>query len=81
MSRVPDDPGNYFQTSSSLATSERKATKAKNKYGDPIKFPSKILAVTADPDDERVLYVAEAAGEVKRVDLDVCKTLLSPPGL
>lgn len=68
-----DDPGHYFQTSDAIATSERKAAKAKNKRGDPIKLSSKILAVEADPSRQDVLYAAEAAGEVKRVNMDVCK--------
>jgi len=70
-----NDAGHFFQTSDSLATSARKAAKSKNKHGNPIKLPSKLLAVLADPTDERgdVVYVAEAAGEVKRVKLDVCK--------
>jgi hypothetical protein len=73
MAKVKDDPGNYFQTSDSLATNERKAAKAKNQQGYLIKLSSKILAVIADPKDQRIVYVAEAAGEVKRVDLEVCK--------
>lgn len=36
-------------------------------------MPSKILAVTADPQDTRCVYVAEAAGTVKHVNVDVCK--------
>lgn len=67
-----NDPGHYFQTSASLATSERKAAKAKNKHGKPIKLPSKLLAVCEDPGDERAVFVAEAAGEVRRVVLEVC---------
>lgn len=69
-----DDPGHYFQTSDAIATNERKAAKAKNKRGDPIKLPSKILAVQADQSHDGLLYVAEAAGEVKSVNLDVCKS-------
>lgn len=68
-----NDPGHYFQTSASLATNERKAAKAKNKLGKPIKLPSKILAVHQDPSDERAVFVAEAAGEIKRVVLEVCE--------
>lgn len=68
-----NDPGHYFQTTDSLATSERKAAKSKNKHGEPIKFPSKILAAQADLWDGNLVYVAEAAGEVKRVSLEVCK--------
>lgn len=69
--------GYYFQTSESLATTERKAKKAKNKHGDPIKLPSKILAVENDPFDDGAIYIAEAAGEVKRIVLEVCKRIFS----
>ncbi|CAK1361247.1 putative WD repeat-containing protein [Cercospora beticola] len=65
-----NDPGHYFQTTEAIATSERKAAKSKNKHGDPIKLSSKILAAIADPFNENAIYVAEAGGEVKRVDLE-----------
>ncbi|KAK5163621.1 uncharacterized protein LTR77_010570 [Saxophila tyrrhenica] len=70
---ISNDAGHFFQSSAALATTERKAAKAKNKYGDPIKFPSKILAILIDPNDKGGLYVAEAAGEVKKVRLDTQK--------
>jgi hypothetical protein len=66
--------GHFFQTSDSLVSEERKAAKAKNKLGRPIKLSSKLLAVTPDPFDERAVYVAEAAGEVRRVVLEVSNT-------
>ncbi|KAF2206185.1 hypothetical protein CERZMDRAFT_115876 [Cercospora zeae-maydis SCOH1-5] len=65
-----NDPGHYFQTTEAIATSERKAAKSNNKHGHPIKLPSKILAAIADPFHENAIHVAEAAGEVKRVDLE-----------
>jgi hypothetical protein len=68
-----NDPGHYFQTTSALEETARKAAKSKNTKGDPIKLPSKILAATADPQDENQIYVAEAAGSVKRVNLEVDK--------
>jgi WD40 repeat protein len=68
-----NDAGHFFQTSDSLATTERKAAKAKNKHGNPIRLPSKILAAIPDPQSDHAVYVAEAAGEVKRVVLEVCK--------
>lgn len=72
-----NDAGHFFQTSESLATSERKSAKAKNKEGNPIKLPSKILAAQADPSNGGALFVAEAEGEVKRVVVEVCKRFLS----
>ena len=70
------DAGHFFQTSDAIATSERKSTKAKNRHGDPIKLSSKILAVKVDPSSDGAVYVAEAAGEVNRVDLEVCKNMM-----
>jgi hypothetical protein len=69
--------GHFFQTSESLVAEQRKASKAQNKLGRPIKLSSKLLAVTADPFDERAVYVAEAAGEVRRVVLEVSSGLYS----
>ncbi|KAF2770733.1 WD40 repeat-like protein [Teratosphaeria nubilosa] len=64
-----NDPGHYFQTSDSIAASERKAVKAKNKHGEPIKLPSKILAVHRDPVKPGSVLIAEAAGQTKAVHL------------
>lgn len=59
------------EDSSALNEEARKATKSKNTRGSPIKLPSKILAVVSDPQNEDAVYVAEAAGNVKRVNLKV----------
>ncbi|KAI7235294.1 WD domain-containing protein [Hortaea werneckii] len=64
------DAGHFFQTTDALATSERKAAKAKNKHGDLIKLPSKLLAVHVDHANDGTVYVAEAAGDVKKINLD-----------
>jgi protocatechuate 3,4-dioxygenase beta subunit len=57
--------------SHALSESARKAEKSKNKNGDPIQLPSKILDVAPDPLNEARVYVAEAAGTVKKIDLEV----------
>ncbi|KAF2688739.1 WD domain-containing protein [Lentithecium fluviatile CBS 122367] len=62
------DPGHFFQTTSALNETARKASKSKNAKGNPVKLPSKILAVAADPQDGGLIYVAEAAGNVKRIN-------------
>ena len=54
-----------------LAEAKRKAEKRRNTSGDPITFQSKLLAVSIDPFDENASYVAEAAGCVRRIDLEV----------
>ncbi|KAF2826556.1 WD domain-containing protein [Ophiobolus disseminans] len=69
-----DDPGHYFQTTSALNETARKATKSNNTKGNPIKLASKILAVVRDPQDDDHVYVAEAAGNVKRVNLRLGQT-------
>ncbi|KAJ9630756.1 hypothetical protein H2203_001280 [Taxawa tesnikishii (nom. ined.)] len=65
-----NDTGHFFQTTDSLATKERKTAKSKNKNGNPIALPSKILAIHADPFDDGAVFVAEAAGTARRVVLD-----------
>lgn len=57
--------------SSALNETARKASKSKNTKGNPVKLASKILAVVADPQHEGQIYVAEAAGDVKRINLEV----------
>ncbi|KAL2041715.1 hypothetical protein N7G274_005499 [Stereocaulon virgatum] len=65
------DPDQFFQTSHSLAETSRKAFKAKNNHGNPIRLSSKILAVLADPSTDGAVYIAESAGTVRRVVLEV----------
>lgn len=69
---ISNDAGHFFQTSDSIATTERKAAKSKNKHGNPLKLKSKILALY--PDRDSAVYVAEAAGDVRRIVVEVCKT-------
>jgi hypothetical protein len=57
--------------SSALNETARKAAKSKNDKGSPSKLPSKILAVVPDPQDVNQIYIAEAAGNVKRINLEV----------
>jgi hypothetical protein len=66
-----NDPGHYFQTTSALEETARKAAKSKNSKGNPTKLPSKILAVIADPQNENHVYAAEAAGSVKHINIEV----------
>ena len=65
------DPDHFFQTSQSLAETSRKAAKSKNEYGAPIRLKSKILAVIVDPAQDGAVYLAESAGQVRKLILDV----------
>jgi WD40 repeat protein len=51
----------------------RKSRKSYNTFGNPIKLPSKILAVASDPSSHGTVYVAESAGTLKRVALELAK--------
>ncbi|KAL6702888.1 hypothetical protein ACN47E_000850 [Coniothyrium glycines] len=76
-----NDPGHYFQTTSALEESARKASKSKNTEGTPLKLTSKLLAAIADPQHENQIYVAEAAGNVKRINIetnDIVATFTGP---
>lgn len=59
--------------SASAAQRERKAGKAGNKHGDPVVMKSKILAAIPDPASPySSIFIAESAGFVRRVNLEVC---------
>ncbi|KAK2752460.1 hypothetical protein FQN54_008122 [Arachnomyces sp. PD_36] len=66
--------GDFFQTTSSLEETQRKAEKSSNTNGSPIKLRSKILAIAADPADSGSVYVAESAGNLRRVVLETGKS-------
>lgn len=65
------DPGHFFQSDASEATRARRAAKSGNKNGDPIKLASKILDVAVDPLSPACLFVAESAGCIRKVNLEV----------
>lgn len=75
-----DTPDSDFP-SAALSETARKTKKSKNETGNPIKLPSKILALCADPDDDGAIYAAEAAGTVKRVVLEVGRMSLPSDSL
>ncbi|KAL8776051.1 MAG: hypothetical protein Q9194_003409 [Teloschistes cf. exilis] len=64
--------GTAVPGSHSLAETERKSLKSTNKNGNPIRLPSKILAVVADPSNPYdAVFIAESVGSVRRVTLEV----------
>jgi hypothetical protein len=65
------DPGHFFQTDASESTRARRAAKAGNKNGNPVVLPSKILNVIPDPFSSSCIYVAESAGCIRRVNVEV----------
>ena len=69
---VSNDPGNFFQTTASLETQQRRRLKAENKNGNPIILPSKVLTFALDPlaPTER-LYTGESGSLARRVNFVV----------
>jgi WD40 repeat protein len=59
--------------STSLDEINRKSRKSSNTFGNPIKLPSKILAIAPDPSNHGAIYVAESASTIKRVALELAK--------
>lgn len=68
---VSNDPGHFFQTDASESTRARRAAKSGNKNGNPIVLQSKILSAIADPLSSHSIYIAESAGSVRRVNIEV----------
>ena len=65
------DPGHFFQTDASESSRARKAAKSGNKNGNPILLQSKILNAIPDPSSSSCIYIAESAGCVRKVDVEV----------
>jgi hypothetical protein len=65
------DPGHFFQTDASESTRARKAAKSGNKNGNPIVLQSKILHAIPDPFSSSSIYIAESAGCVRKVNVEV----------
>jgi hypothetical protein len=65
------DPGHFFQTDASESTRARRAAKSGNKHGNPIILQSKILNAIPDPFSSACIYIAESAGCVRKVNVEV----------
>jgi hypothetical protein len=57
--------------SASIEDNDRKVAKSKNENGSPIRLQSKILAIVADPFSTKSVYIAESAGLIRKVGLEV----------
>ncbi|KAI1499766.1 WD40-repeat-containing domain protein [Biscogniauxia marginata] len=64
----------FFQTDAEQALQERRAAKAGNKNGNPVILKSKLLAAIPDPNSPSSLFIAESAGSVRRVNVDIGDT-------
>ncbi|KAL1843629.1 hypothetical protein VTJ49DRAFT_611 [Mycothermus thermophilus] len=65
------NPEHFFETDAELEKKRRRAAKAGNKFGNPIPLNSKILAAIPDPrSPSSRIFVAEASGVVRLVDID-----------
>lgn len=67
------DPGHFFQTDASESTRARRAAKSGNNNGKPIVLQSKLLGLITDPFSSQCVYIAESAGCVRKVNIEVGK--------
>ncbi|KAI1007895.1 hypothetical protein K3495_g338 [Podosphaera aphanis] len=65
-----NDPDRFFQTDASEETRARRAAKSTNKYGNPLKLQSKILSVIPDPFSSDLIYIAESAGCIRKINIE-----------
>ncbi|KAK2039692.1 WD domain-containing protein [Colletotrichum somersetense] len=62
---------NFFETDAQQAKRQLRAKKEANTFGNPLRMPSKLLAVIPDPVKPHVsVLVAESGGRVSRVDTE-----------
>ncbi|KAK1962357.1 WD repeat domain-containing protein [Colletotrichum sublineola] len=62
---------NFFETDAQQAKRQLRAKKEANTFGNPLRMPSKLLAVIPDPEKPYVsVLVAESGGRVSRVDTE-----------
>ncbi|KAK1596091.1 WD domain-containing protein [Colletotrichum navitas] len=62
---------NFFETDAQQAKRQLRAKKEANTFGNPLRMPSKLLAVIPDPKKPHVsVLVAESGGRVSRVDTE-----------
>jgi len=74
---VSNDPQNFFQSTASLETLERRRKKLKNINGHPLTLPAKILTLCIDlhqtNDGLPIIFTGESGGLARRVNLQVLK--------
>ena len=72
---VSNDPENFFQTTASLETLNKRRLKSSNKNGNPLVLPSKIVTFCLEPIPVRTglprLFTGESGGLARRVNLEV----------
>ncbi|KZL79548.1 wd repeat-containing protein [Colletotrichum incanum] len=62
---------NFFETDTQQAKRQQRAKKEANTFGNPLRMPSKILAVVPDPKKPQTsVFIAESGGRVSRVDTE-----------
>jgi len=72
---VSNDPGHFFQTSTSLEKQKLRCLKANNTNGSPLVTSSKIITFVLDPESTQSrlprLFTGESGGLARRVNLEV----------
>ncbi|KXH29658.1 WD domain-containing protein [Colletotrichum salicis] len=62
---------NFFETDTQQEKRQQRAKKEGNTFGNPLRMPSKLLAVIKDTKSNNSVFVAESGGRVSKVDIEV----------
>ncbi|KAM0275000.1 hypothetical protein ACHAQH_007648 [Verticillium albo-atrum] len=64
---------NFFETDVQQEKRKQRALKQDNPFGNPIRLPSKVLAILPDPTNPNAILTAESSGRVARISLTTRK--------
>nr|XP_036585843.1 WD repeat protein [Colletotrichum truncatum]KAF6796034.1 WD repeat protein [Colletotrichum truncatum] len=64
------NPEHFFETDAQQAKRQQRAVKEENAFGNPLRMPSKILAVIPDPKKAHSVFAAESGGRVSRINTE-----------
>ncbi|KAK1639689.1 WD domain-containing protein [Colletotrichum phormii] len=65
---------NFFETDTQQQKRQQRAKKEGNTFGNPLRMPSKLLAVIKDTKSNNSVFVAESGGRVSKVNIETRTT-------
>ncbi|KAK1534125.1 WD domain-containing protein [Colletotrichum costaricense] len=65
---------NFFETDTQQEKRQQRVKKEGNTFGNPLRMPSKLLAVTKDTKSNNSVFVAESGGRVSKVNIETRTT-------
>ncbi|KAK7442176.1 hypothetical protein CaCOL14_000767 [Colletotrichum acutatum] len=65
---------NFFETDTQQEKRQQRAKKEGNTFGNPLRMPSKLLAVIKDTKSNNSVFVAESGGRVSKINIETRTT-------